>query len=256
MRDVNESSEQGLTLTEHLRELRTRIIRAMWGIAIGAIVCYHFVEEIFVYVRMPIEKYLQGGGLVYTAPSDKFMAYLKVAALGGIVLTTPWWIYQIWKFVAPGLYAKERKYTLGFMLSGSVLFVTGVVFAYYLALPAAFDFLMTFGGDVDKPMITIDHYLGFFTMMLLVFGVCFELPLIIVIMGMTGLVTQAFLRQNRRYIIVILSIASAVLTPGTDIASMMTLMVPLYFLFELSIFLVGFFEKKKSSDEESRLPQT
>lgn len=246
--------DQNVTLTEHLRELRTRIIRILMGITVGSVICYNYVEQILHYIRMPIENYLQGGGLIYTAPGDKFLAYLKVAIFSGIILTTPWWIYQIWRFIAPGLYARERRYSLLFMFSGSFLFICGVLFAYFLALPAAFDFLMTFGGDVDKPMITIDHYLSFFTTMLFVFGISFELPLIIVILGMMGLVSQQFLRDKRRYMIVVLAIVAAVLTPP-DVASMMTLMVPLYLLFEISVFLVGFFEAQQQ-DQEDLTPRT
>lgn len=251
----DELKETQQSLTDHLRELRIRIIRALWGILAAAIVCYNYVEVILVHVRMPIEKHLQGGGLVYTAPADKFISYLKVSAFCGFVIATPWWLYQAWKFVAPGLYAKERKYTLAFIFAGSILYLAGVVFGYYLALPAAFDFLMTFGGDVDKPMITIDHYLSFFTTMLLVFGLAFELPMVIVILGMLGIVSQAFLRKNRRYMVVILTIASAILTPTPDAISLFTLLIPLYVLFEISIFFVGFFERKEEEVDDSR-PRT
>ncbi|MBX3017144.1 MAG: twin-arginine translocase subunit TatC [Bdellovibrionaceae bacterium] len=250
--DLAESQQ---SLTEHLRELRTRIIKALYGILIGAIICYNYVEQIMLYIRAPIERHLQGGGLVFTAPADKFIAYLKVAVFCGFIVATPWWLYQAWKFVAPGLYAKEKKYSLAFIFSGSVLYIAGVVFGYFLALPAAFDFLMMFGDGTDKPMITIDHYLSFFTTMLLVFGLAFELPLIIVILGMLGFVSQDFLRKNRRYMVVILAIASAILTPTPDAISMFTLLIPLYILFEISIFFVGFFEKKAEEPADER-PRT
>lgn len=235
------------SLIEHLRELRTRVVRSLWGIIIGSIICYNYIEQILFYVRKPIEPYLQGGGLVFTAPSDKFMAYLKLSFFAGVAVATPWWLYQAWKFVAPGLYAKERKYSVMFILSGSTLFISGVLFGYFLAMPAAFEFLLKFGGDIDKPMITIDQYLSFFTTMLVVFGVTFELPLIIVILGMLGIVSQKFLREKRRYIIVILSIVAAILTPTPDAASMFVLMVPLYVLFEISVLIVGFFEKQDAA---------
>lgn len=255
MSDSSDAAESPQNLTDHLRELRIRIIRSLWGILAAAIVCYNYVDVLLVHIRAPIEQHLQGGGLVFTAPADKFMAYLKISFFCGFIIATPWWLYQAWKFVAPGLYANERKYTLGFIFSGSILYLTGVVFGYFLALPAAFDFLMTFGGDVDKPMITIDHYLSFFTTMLLVFGVAFELPMVVIILGMLGIVSQEFLRKNRRYAIVILTIASAILTPTPDAISLFTLLIPLYLLFEISIFFVGFFEKKSDPPIEDR-PRT
>jgi len=255
MSSEDEVVENPQTLTDHLRELRTRIIRSLWGILAGAVLCYNFVEVLLVHIRAPIEQHLQGGGLVFTAPADKFMAYLKISFFCGFILATPWWLYQAWKFVAPGLYAKERKYTLAFIFSGSFLYLAGVLFGYFLALPAAFDFLMTFGGEVDKPMITITHYLSFFTMMLLIFGLAFELPMIIIILGMLGIVSQEFLKKNRRYAIVILTIAAAILTPTPDAVSLFILLIPLYILFEISIFFVGFFEKKSDTEIEDR-PRT
>src|SRR6218665_124053 len=107
------SPEAQQTLTEHLRDLRVRIIRSLVGILIAAAVCYHYVETILIYVRMPIEHYLQSGGLVFTAPGDKFLSYLKVAIFSGVLVATPWWFYQLWRFVAPGLYSKERRYAMG-----------------------------------------------------------------------------------------------------------------------------------------------
>lgn len=238
---------ESATLTEHLRELRTRLIRSIFGILVATAVCYNFSDSIFEFLRRPIQQFLPTGGLVFTAPTDKFMAILKVSFFAGILFSCPWWIYQVWKFIAPGLYSNEKKYSLTFIFTGSLLFGIGVSFAYFLAAPAAFQFLMTFGGDVDKPMITIDHYLSFFTTFLLVFGLAFELPLVIVLLGMMGVVSQESLRRNRRFFIVGLSIAAAIVTPP-DVMSMILLLVPLVGLFELSILIVGFFEKKAAAD--------
>ncbi|MFN7262838.1 MAG: twin-arginine translocase subunit TatC, partial [Pseudobdellovibrionaceae bacterium] len=145
-----------LTLIEHLTELRVRLIRVAWGIFLGLLVCYYFSEKIFEIVRSPILPYLPEGGLVFTGPADKFIAHIKVSIFGGILLTTPFWLFQIWSFVSPALYKKEKKIALGFIVSGSVLFILGVLFSYYLMLPTAFEFLLGFGGTMDKPMITID----------------------------------------------------------------------------------------------------
>ncbi|PWU17075.1 MAG: twin-arginine translocase subunit TatC [Bdellovibrio sp.] len=237
------SELDSMPLTEHLRELRTRIIRSFGGILLATLVCYYFSDKIFEVLREPIRKYLPTGGLVFTAPVDKFMAFLKVSFFAGLIASCPWWLFQIWQFVAPGLYAKEKKYGLIFISSGTVLFMIGVCFAYFLAVPAAFEFLMTFGGDADKPMITIDHYLSFLTTFLVMFGMAFELPLVIVILGMMGIVSQEFLRSKRRYIIVILSIVSAIVTPP-DVISMTIMLVPLYLLFEISVLIVGRFERQ------------
>lgn len=241
---MNSANQQ--TLTDHLRELRTCLVRSLWGILLATIVCYYYSDIIFEWIRAPIREFLPTGGLVFTAPTDKFMAFLKVSFFSGIVLSCPWWLYQVWRFVAPGLYANEKKYSLSFIFIGTALFLIGVCFAYYLAVPAAFHFLMTFGGDVDKPMITIDHYLHFLTTFLVIFGLAFELPLVIVLLGMTGVVSQAFLREKRRYIIVGISLVAAVVTPP-DVMSMILLLVPMYILFEISILFVGFFERRRAA---------
>lgn len=151
------------TLVEHLTELRTRIIYVFLGVFVGFLASWMFSERIFDIVRVPIEPYLPTGGLVFTAPMDKFMAHIKVSLLSGVILSSPYWIYQIWKFIAPGLYQNEKKFGYFFIFFGSTLFLTGAAFVYYVVYPMAFKFLMTFGGEADKPMITINEYLSFFT---------------------------------------------------------------------------------------------
>lgn len=248
MTKTNEELErEANSLTGHLTELRTRLVRSFWAIFIGMILCYNFTDQIFNWIRMPIAPYLPSGGLIFTAPMDKFIAHLKIAFFGGMVITTPIWLYQIWKFVAPGLYDKEKKYAAGFIFSGSFLFILGNAFAYFVAFPAAFHFLMTYGGDVDKPMITIDHYLSFVVTTALMFGLSFELPLILVLLGMMGIIDQRFLREKRRYAVVVLAGVSAVITPP-DLLSMVMMLLPMVLLYELGVLMVGFFERKKSEE--------
>lgn len=251
MKDVG--SEEGFTLVDHLTELRDRLIKSAYAIAITTIVCFFFHEKLFDLVRGPVTAHLPGGGLVFTNPMDKFLAHMKLAAVGGIVLACPAWIYQVWKFVAPGLYAHEKKYSIAFIAAGVLLFITGVCFAYFLVLPMAFEFLFNFGGSVDKPLITISEYMSFFATMILVFGASFELPLILVILGVLGLVSSQTLREKRRYAIVALATISAVITPP-DVLSMMMLLVPLTILYEISIIVVRLVERQRQVP--SRLPET
>lgn len=236
------------TLHEHLADLRTRIINCIFILLIATIACYSLSEHIFNFVRTPIMPYLPEGGLIFTGPMDKFLAHLKLSFLSGIIISCPLWLFQVWKFVAPGLYANEKKYMVSFITAGSVLFVLGAAFAYFFVLPMAFQFLMTFGGDVDKAMISIDQYMSFFTQMCLMFGVAFEMPLIIVILGMMGVISQSFLKNNRRYAIMFLSVIAAVITPP-DIISMVMMLVPMIVLFEIGVFIVGTFEKKAAQNE-------
>jgi sec-independent protein translocase protein TatC len=244
MKKTAEVEQRNQTLTDHLTELRSRLVKSLWCILLGMVACYNFSGQLFDFIRQPIAPYLQGGGLIFTAPADKFIAYLKVSFFAGLILTFPLWFYQLYKFVAPGLYAKEKKYTASFILTGTTLFCLGVCFSYFVIMPLAFRFLMNYGSSIDHPMITIDQYLSFFLTMCLMFGLAFELPLIIVILGMLELVSAKFLRTNRRYVIVMLAIVSAIITPP-DLLSMTLMFVPLIVLFESSILFVALFERKR-----------
>lgn len=234
------------SLVEHLTELRVRLIRASLFILFTGLISYYFSEQLFEIIRNPILPYLKNTGLVFTAPMDKFMAHVKISVFSGFICSSPFWFYQIWQFIAPGLYKNERRYTLSFIVSAVALFLSGVFLCFYAILPMSFEFLLNFGGSVDNPMITIDEYLSFFITMHLAFGLAFELPLILVVLGMLGIISQKFLKEKRRYAIVILSIFAAVVTPSPDAITMLLLLVPLGFLYEASVFIVGFFEKKRN----------
>ncbi|MGE5085621.1 MAG: twin-arginine translocase subunit TatC [Bacillota bacterium] len=247
MSTSEELDQKSQSLYEHLAELRFRLVRCAYILIVATGACYGFSEKIFNFIRAPIAPYLPNGGLIYTGPLDKFLAHIKISFVCGVLISCPLWLYQVWKFVAPGLYSKEKKYSMGFIVSGSLLFILGAAFSYYVVLPMAFHFLMTFGGDVDKPMISIDQYLGFFTQMCLMFGVAFELPLIISILGMLGLVSQQFLREKRRYAVMGLAIACAIITPP-DLMSMIMMLIPMLALYEIGVIVVGIFEKKRQEE--------
>lgn len=243
-----EMDQKNQSLVDHLGELRTRIVQSLYGLLVTSSLAYWQSEKIFDFIRKPVQPYLVNQGLVYTGPLDKFMAHLKLGIICGVILSCPFWLYQLWKFIAPGLYQKEKKYMFGFISVGSTLFLAGCAFSYYLVLPMAFHFLFTFGGDTDKPMITIESYLSFFSQMCLMFGVSFELPLILIILGMMGLISQAFLKEKRRYAIMILALVSGLITPP-DIMSMLMMLAPMIGLYEIGVFFVGFFEKKRAASE-------
>lgn len=238
-------SNQDMNLIQHIAELRFRLTRAALFILAGTVICWGFSDFLFNIIRAPIAPYLTNGGLVFTAPIDKFMAHIKLAFIAGMTLSAPFWLYQLWKFISPALYKNEKKYAVGFILFGTIQFILGILFCYFIVFPMAFKFLMTFGGDIDKPMITIDSYLGFFTQTAVIFGLTFEMPVIITFLGSVGFISQDFLKKNRRYAIVTMTIISAIVAPP-DALSMILLLVPLWLMYELSVVLVGIFEKKKS----------
>ena len=230
------------TLVGHLTELRERLIHCLIALIMACLICWIYSDFLFALIRKPIEPFLEVGGLVYTGVMDKFMAYIKVSFLGGVIITCPYWLYHVWHFIAPGLYTKEKKYGLLFILIGSFLFLTGVVFVYSIVYPIAFQFLMQFGDPKDLPMITIDRYLSFFIMTTMAFGLTFEMPLILTFLSLIGALDKTFLIQKRRYAIILLAVLSAMVTPP-DVISMCLMLGPLILLYELSIVLVGVCEK-------------
>ena len=232
------------TLVDHLAELRNRLIYSFVAIMVSSLATFVFSDVFFDLVRGPVVEFLPTGGLIFTSPMDKFVAHVKLSMVAGVICSCPVWLYNIWMFIAPALYSHERKYAALFVGSGVALFIAGVCFSYFLVLPSAFQFLFSFGGDVDRPMITISDYMSFFTTMTLVFGVAFELPLVLIALGALGLLSAQILREKRRYAIVALAVVSAVVTPP-DILSMVMLLVPLMVLYEISILFIAAIERKK-----------
>lgn len=246
--ETTQNQDNDMSLVQHIGELRFRVTRAAYGIFAGMAACWGFSENIFNFVRQPIQEYLTGGGLVFTAPMDKFMAHIKLSFVAGLMLSSPFWLYQLWSFIAPALYKKEKKVAAGFVFFGTLQFLMGLLFSYFVVLPMAFKFLMSFGGDIDKPMITIDHYLGFVTQTAVVFGLCFQMPVVISFLGLIGVVSQRFLREKRRYAVVGISVVSAIAAPP-DALSMILLLVPMWILYEIAIIIVGFLEKQKTAEQ-------
>jgi sec-independent protein translocase protein TatC len=236
--------EAELSMTEHLAELRVRLIWVAWILLAGFGACYGFSEYIFNFLRAPIVPFLPANdkGLHFTGVFEKFMAHVKVSFLAGVLITSPLWLFQVWKFIAPALYIKEKKYAGAFVFSGIFLFLSGSAFAYYIVFPFAFKFLLTFGGEVDKPIITIKEYLDFVFKFFLAFGLTFELPVVLTFLGIMGLIDHKFLSKNRRWAIVIMAVVAAVITPP-DAISMLSLLAPLVLLYEISVILVRIFGK-------------
>ena len=241
------SQEPAATLIDHLEELRKRIILASIGIFVGLGIAWSQTDRIMDWIRLPIAPYLPQGGLIFTGVMDKFMSHIKVAMLASFIISCPWWMYQIWKFISPGLYKHERRYAAFFIIFGSLLFLGGVAFVYFLVYPAAFQFLMTFGGSTDKPMISINEYLSFFLSTTVMFGAAFELPLILTVLALLGVIDAEFLRKKRRYAIVLLAVVSAIITPP-DLISMLMMLVPLIALYETGILIIHFMMKNREKN--------
>ena len=227
------------SLVDHLRELRKRLVYILIGVVVGATACWFFKEFLFDFIRQPIEPFLStdSKGLVYTGLMESFMAYIKICLLGGVVLSCPFWLYHLWRFIAPALYSHEKRYGIGFIFSGTVLFFLGISFVYFFVYPIVFKFLLSFGSGQDQALITINDYLSFFLKTTFLFGLAFEVPLVLTFLGLMGIVTVDFLAKNRRYAFLFLCLLSAILTPP-DPTSMMMMAMPLGVLYESSIWLI------------------
>ena len=176
---------------------------------------------------------------------DPFLAHLQVSLFSAVILASPFWLSQFWLFLSPGLYKKEKTVFVSFCLGGVLLFATGALFAYFVVFPIMFSVLMNFGGDVDQPFITIRNYLSFITRFVLTFGLVFEMPLAVLLLCRSGALSPAFLKKYRRHAFLLLSVLSAFITPP-DVMSMLLLLLPLILLYELSLQLVLFTQKKQT----------
>ena len=224
-------SDEKLPFTEHLEELRSRLIFILIAIGVGFAASYGFSENILRFLQRPLPT-----RLVFIAPTEAFFVNLKVAFYAGLFFSAPVILFQVWKFVAPGLYAHERQYTWPFLLISTLMFVVGAAFADVVILPVVLHFLLTQGGDLWKPNITLSNYLSFCMRLLLGTGLIFEFPVLIYFLSKVGVVTPAFLVKNRKYALLAAFIVAAALTQ-TDLFSQILLAVPLYLLFEASIFV-------------------
>ncbi|HYK48992.1 MAG TPA: twin-arginine translocase subunit TatC, partial [Terriglobales bacterium] len=223
---------------EHLEELRRRIIYCLISLAVGFFACWGYAEKIYGVMQRPIMAALHSHGmsekLVYLDPTEPFNIYLKVAALAGLFVTSPFILYQVWAFISPGLYRNEKRYVIPFMVSTVSLFLAGGYFGYKLVYPQALDFLIGFGRQF-QPMITIEKYTDLFLVIIIGMGAIFEMPILVFFLSLMGIVTAGWMWRNLRYSILVIFIIAAILTPTTDILNMCIFAAPMVGLYVLSI---------------------
>jgi sec-independent protein translocase protein TatC len=243
--------EKKLPLTSHLQELRKRLIFSFIAIGVGFILCYAFSDTLFDILAKPLLNVMpKGGSLIFISVAEAFFTYMKVGFIGGIILASPVVLYQVWAFVAPALYKHEKKYVVPFVFLGSFFFALGIFFAYYVALPVGFKFLLGYATDFIKPMPNMKEYLSFSMKFLLVFGLVFEFPVVLLILARIGVIDAKMLAKQRKYAILLIFVFAAVVTPPDVISQVMTAL-PLIGLYELSILLSRLFGKKKGGASAS-----
>lgn len=239
----DEPNTLSLSLAGHLEELRRRL-----GIALAAVVIGMGVS--FIKIQFIVERLMEPGRphitrLAFFNPTEPLIAYFKVAALAGLLLAMPVVLWQAWSFVRSGLKRSERALGLGFIAGGSALFVCGVAFAYTVLIPLSLRFLMGMAAPSLEPVISLEHYLTFVTTIAFWCGVLFEMPAVLTVLARIGIVTPEWLRQQRAYAILAMVTLAAIVTPTTDVASLLLLTLPLIVLYEFSILLAHFVMRRK-----------
>jgi len=229
---------QTMGFLDHLEELRRRIVYSIIAVAVGFGACWWKVERIYDVMQRPIMDALKANGLTekltYLNPTDPFNLYLKVAALAGLFLTSPFVLYQVWMFISPGLYRNEKRYVVPFMVSTITLFSCGGYFGYKIVYPAALTFLIGFGRQF-QPMITITEYTQLFLSIILGMGLIFEMPILVFFLSLMGIISAGFMWKNFRYSILVIFIIAAIVTPTTDILNMCIFAAPMIALYLVSI---------------------
>jgi len=242
---MKELEDREMTLIEHLTELRARLIRAFLAIGIGFVITYSFSLKIFEILKKPV------GELVFLSPTEAFFTRLKVSLFAGFLLALPYILWEVWGFIAIALRRHERKYTVIFIISALAFFILGGSFGFFIILPLGLKFLLGYGLPGVNPMISVGKYVSFVIGVILVFGTVFEMPLFFLFLAKLGVVTPKFMSKNRPYIVLIIFILAALLTPP-DVVTQVLLALPMLLLYEISLVLVKIVVRKKEKDKEDQ----
>ena len=238
-----------MTLMEHIAELRKRILRSLYAVMAGSILAWFFYEQILDFLIEPLKQLAPEGAnlqetLVTLDPLEPFAIRIKLTAYVGVMLAMPVILWQLWRFVSPGLYSNEKKYAIWFVITGTFLFFLGAAIAFW-TVPKALEFLKAIGGNNFTQFYAPDKYLRLIVYMMLAFGIGFEFPILLVFLQLAGIVTVMRLRQFRRYAIVILAVIVAVATPSADPISMLALLIPMILFYEAAIIFGRIRERRR-----------
>jgi sec-independent protein translocase protein TatC len=234
-----------MSFLEHLEELRVRLIRCLISLVVGFALCWGFHERIFHFLTEPLRRANPEIQFLVTAPAEAFLLYMKMAFFVGIFVVAPFILYQVWAFVAPGLYSHERAYAVPFILFGSLFFLGGAAFGHYLLFPMTFKFLGEFTGPDMKFMPKVSEYFTFYSWFLLGLGLVFQLPVVIFVLSRIGIVTPGFLLRQTKYAILAAFVVAAVITPSADMVTQSALALPIIGLYLLGVIVAWVFGRPR-----------
>jgi sec-independent protein translocase protein TatC len=247
---MKENMDEKLPLTKHLEELRKRLIRIFIVLIIVFGVCYTYSKFFMDFIAAPIIPLLpEKSTLAMLKLTEGFFTELKLSLMAAVFFSMPYILYELWKFVAPGLYAHEKKYVISFVIISSVLFFSGAAFAYYLVFPFGFKFFLNYAQGEVIASLSLQWYLSFVTRLILGFGIVFELPVFTLFLAKMGIVTADMMKKYRKYAIVGIFIVAAMFTPP-DVFTQTMMAIPLIILYEISIYVAKIFGRKKVTEEE------
>jgi sec-independent protein translocase protein TatC len=253
--EPEDDSTAKMSFLEHLDELRKRLIVSLSGVAGGFLISLFFIADIYGFIMRPLQRVLPDGGkFIYTEPTEAFMIQIKGAALCGLVLAAPVVLWQVWLFIAPGLYAHEKKFAIPFVLMTTFFFIAGAAFSHFVAFPWAWVFFASFSTDYMTFTPKIAPVFSLYAKMLLAFGVVFQMPTVVFFLARLGVISARFLVRNFKYALLIIFIIAAVLSPGTDVVSQVMMAGPMLLLYVISIGIAWMFARRRSADAEHSEP--
>ena len=246
------TDEKEMSFLDHLEELRWHLIRAAAGVLVSLAVCGYFADWLInVVILGPSTRTNPPLELINTIPYGQITFYMMVVIVGALILSVPWILYQIWKFIEPGLLPKERKYISKIVFFSSLCFFGGVAFSYFVMLPYMLQFFSEFGTKDIRNMISVSEYMSFVVQLVLISGLIFELPMVSYFLARFGILTPAFMRHYRRHSYVVILIVAAIVTPTTDPVTMSVFSVPIIALYEMSIWIAGIAKRKRDASTPS-----
>jgi sec-independent protein translocase protein TatC len=238
-----------MSFLEHLDELRKRIVRSLIALCVGVGIAAFFIERIYAFVMLPLRQMLRPGEtMIYTYPTEAFMLYIRIALIAGLLISAPLIFWQVWLFVAPALYAKERRYAVPFVVLSSVGFLSGAAFSHYVAFPLMWRFFASFSNDLVSFMPRIEDAFSVYMRMLLGMALVFQMPALVFFMARMGVVTARWMIRQFKYAVLVIVIIAAVITPSSDIASQLIVAGPMVVLYILSIGIAWAFGKKRVTE--------